>query len=180
VPAWRRHAQPRVEQPHSMAGACSHRQCNTGNKETRTRLCSRRSRPRPSRAAPSHSPCGRWKMRRAAPCACMAPTRSQPRVETAHSIAGACSHRPCNTRNKENAHLALFSAFTSAPFSSSAFTISVWPLEDARCSAVCLHGADTLSTTSRTAAQPLPALAAIAHSMRASNKTSRNPLHNVC
>jgi hypothetical protein len=44
-----------------------------------------------------------------------------------------------------NAHLELFSAFTSAPFSSSAFTLSVWPFLDARCSAVSLHGADMLN-----------------------------------
>ncbi len=50
----------------------------------------------------------------------------------------------------------MFAAFTAAPFSSSAFTLSVWPLEDARCrlsiSAVFLHGADALNHESNSLA----------------------------
>jgi hypothetical protein len=55
----------------------------------------------------------------------------------------------------------LFSAFASAPFSSSALTLSVRPCLDARCSAVSLHGADTLHHEPN-GAQPLPARAALA------------------
>jgi hypothetical protein len=41
--------------------------------------------------------------------------------------------------------LSLPLAFTSAPFSSSAFTHSVWPFCDAPCSAVFLQCSDTLT-----------------------------------
>jgi hypothetical protein len=77
-----------------------------------------------------------------------------------HESNGALNRRrvqpsPMQHRQQGNAHLLMFSAFASAPFSSSAFTLSVWPLEDARCSAVLLHGADMLDHESN-GAQPQP------------------------
>jgi hypothetical protein len=83
----------------AFAGACSRRPLNSGNKETRTCCCSPRSRPRPSRAAPSRSQCGRWKMQGAMPYTCMAPTRS---TTSQTALAGACSRRPSNTGRKQN------------------------------------------------------------------------------
>jgi hypothetical protein len=70
----------------------------------------------------------------------------------------------------EIANLSLFAAFTAALFSSSAFTLSVWPLEDARYSAVFLHGADTLHHEPKRRTQ-WPARAAIAHATQARMKT---------
>ncbi len=69
---------------------------------------------------------------------------SHPRAESAARPLPARAAHANPIQATRNAHLSLFSAFTAAPFSSSALTLSVWPFLDARCSAVHLHGADTL------------------------------------
>ncbi len=178
----------------AFAGTCSHRPFKTGNKE--------------------NAHLSLFSAFTVAPCSSSAVTLSVWPLEDArcsavhlqgadtlthepnrpHSLCRRVQPPSMRLRQQVNAHLSLLAAFTSAPFSSSAFTLSVRPLLDARCSAVFLHGADTLHPRAKTArrmelehqdrcksaAQPLPARAAVAQPIEATNKTSRNPLHKYC
>ncbi len=56
-----------------------------------------------------------------------------------HILPSSSTHR-----GHKQVYPALVAAFTPAPFSSSAFTLLVWPFSDARCNAVFLHAAETL------------------------------------
>ena len=60
------------------------------------------------------------------------------------SYASLLAHKAASPRCRQRLYPSLFVRCTSAPASTSASAVSVWPFDDARCSAVFLHSHETL------------------------------------
>ena len=110
---------------------------NACEEHTQSRSCSARL--HPSLRATSQSPCGRCKTHHAVPCSCATIRLSTPfalHCEKSKEIQGQ-PHLARDVCTRRYPSLSL--QCTSAPASISAIAVSVWPLDDAECSAVRLH-----------------------------------------